>query len=87
MASYNVSSLLSSISFVGSSFAQQTPGSREELVALAYKLAAALETPNEFIQRTGWAEVQHRCLIPALAPKLLISTFDSPRNVLLYKWR
>ncbi len=56
-ASNDVSSLLSSISSAGDSFAQQSPGAREQLLALAYKLAATLETPSEAIQRIGWAEV------------------------------
>ena len=57
MASPDISTLLSSISSTGSSFALNSRGAREELIALAYKLAAVLETPSEVIQRVGWAEV------------------------------
>ena len=58
MSSLNdVSSLISSISSTGTSFAQQGPRARAQLLSLAYKLAAALETPSEFVQRVGWAEV------------------------------
>ena len=38
-------------------FLQDEPGSREQLLSLAYMLASALELPSEAIQRMGWAEV------------------------------
>lgn len=53
----DVESILSSISSAGASFAKQDAGAREQLLAHAYKLAAAVETPSEAIQRIGWAEV------------------------------
>jgi hypothetical protein len=52
-----ISALLNSIASAGNSLSHQQPGAREELLRLAYSLAAALETPSEAIQRIGWAEV------------------------------
>jgi hypothetical protein len=51
------SSILSSISNDSTSLANQNAGAPEQLLSLAYKLAAAVGTPSESIQRTGWAEV------------------------------
>lgn len=74
----DVSSLLSSISAAGASFAKQDAGAREQLLSHAYKLAAAVETPSEAIQRIGWAEVGSFIILPSLsAPstqRLLIET-------------
>ena len=38
---------------------EQRPGAREHVLALSYRLASALETPSETIQRIGWAEVRY----------------------------
>ena len=80
MASPNdVISILSSISSAGSSFAKQDAGAREQLLSLAYKLAAAVEKPSEAIQRIGWAEVSSLTILPLtvrshLSTHLLIKT-------------
>lgn len=56
-SSTDLTALLSSISAAGAGLVQQSPGAREQLLALTYKLTTELETPSEFIQRVGWAEV------------------------------
>jgi hypothetical protein len=53
----DVSSILSSIFTAGTSLVKQNAGAPEQLLSLVCKLAAAVVTPSESIQRIGWAEV------------------------------
>lgn len=67
----DITALLSSISAAGAGFVQQSPGAREQLLALTYKLATELETPGEFIQRVGWAEVNFSNILVLESSKLV----------------
>ena len=62
-ANPHVLTLLKDIERVGKTYSQNEPGSREQLLTLAYSLAPALELPNEALQRMGWAEVHCRSCI------------------------
>ena len=53
----DVQAIVKKITAVGNGYQQKQPGSREQLVNLAYALASAVELPSETIQRIGWAEV------------------------------
>lgn len=70
-SSPDVAALLSSISAAGAGFAQRSPGAREQLLALTYKLTTELETPGEFIQRVGWAEVNFPNILALESSKLV----------------
>ena len=67
----DIAALLSSISAAGAGLAQQSPGAREQLLALTYKLTTELETPGEFIQRVGLAEVNFLNNLVLESPKLV----------------
>ena len=55
MGDPSISKVISQINALQSS--EQKPGAREQLLVLAHQLVAAIETPSEFISRTGWSEV------------------------------
>ena len=55
----DVQAIVQKITAVGNGYQQKEPGSREQLLNLAYALASAVELPSETIQRIGWAEVSH----------------------------
>lgn len=59
----NAHAILAQLQAVGSAYAEQKPGAREQLLSLSNALIAALELPSEAIQRIGWAEVS---LLPRL---------------------
>lgn len=48
-----VQTLLEQLQTAGFSYAEQTPGAREQLLSLTSALTAALELPSEAIQRVG----------------------------------
>lgn len=56
-ATDTVQDILVQLETVGSAYAEQKPGAREQLLSLSNALTAALELPSETIQRIGWAEV------------------------------
>ena len=55
----SVAEILKTIAASTEAVVQQKPGAREQVLALSYQLASALETPSETIQRIGWTEVCH----------------------------
>ena len=59
--------ILNQIKNAEKSFLLKEPGSREQLLNLAYSLATSLELPSESIQRMGWAEVR---LCPEPSPRI-----------------
>lgn len=52
--------ILAQLQTVGSAYAQNKPGAREQLLNLSHALISSLELPSEAIQRMGWAEVGRR---------------------------
>jgi len=52
----DVISIIQNIAAVGKDFVLNKLGAREQLMNLAFSLAASLETPSEAIARIGWAE-------------------------------
>ncbi len=52
-----VTALLGDVTLVGEAFSQKKAGAREQLIANARRLIAALETPIEAITWMAWAEV------------------------------
>ena len=55
---FNVSSILDAINATTAALGTESPQSRVQLLNLSRQLTAALESPSEFIQRIGWAEVR-----------------------------
>ena len=53
----DVKKSLDSMSLIAKDLTESQPGAREQLLSRAYELVSKLETPSEFLQRMGWAEV------------------------------
>lgn len=51
------SALLEAIAATSKEWSQNEPAAREKLLSLAHSLISALQTPSEFVDRIGKAEV------------------------------
>ena len=54
----HISVSLDSMNLIAKNLAESQPGAREQLLSRTYELISKLETPSEFVQRMGWAEVR-----------------------------